>query len=72
MAGNNKAAAAKAASAPAEPAELVVMEALESVKYRGKRHVSGDALLAVPDDVPGLIGAGLAKVADVAEEKAPE
>lgn len=52
-------------------AEKVVMVATESVKYGGKRHLPGDPLLALPDDVEGLIAAGLAEVAPV-EEKAPE
>jgi|GEM_PF-3988903 len=72
MAGNNKAAAAKAASSKAAPSELVVMEALESVKYGGKRHQPGDPLLALPDDVDDLIGRNLAKIADIAEEKPAE
>lgn len=57
-------------SAAAE-AEKVALVATESVKYGGKRHLPGDRLLALPDDVDGLIAAGLAEVAP-AEEKAPE
>jgi hypothetical protein len=68
MAGANKAAAAKAAKAADAEVELVVMEALESVKYGGKRHQPGDPLFAVPDDIEGLVDAGLAKVADIPEE----
>lgn len=68
MAGANKAAAAKAATSA--PAELVVMVAKEPVKYGGKRHLPGDPLLALPDDLPGLIDAGLAEVADLPEAEA--
>ena len=60
MAGAKKAAAAPAA--PAAPAELLVMVAREPVKYGGKRHQPGEALLALPDDVDGLIAAGLAEI----------
>lgn len=54
--------------APSVPAELLVMVAKESVKYGGKRHLPGDPLLALPDDVDGLIANGLAAIADVPDE----
>lgn len=68
MAGANKAATAKVVTSA--PAELVVMVAKEPVKYGGKRHLPGDPLLALPDDLPGLIDAGLAEVADIQEDEA--
>ncbi|WP_306603925.1 hypothetical protein [Azonexus sp.] len=72
MAANSKAAAAKAApakaaSSAADDAALVVMAVLEPLKYRGKRYLPGEPLLAVPDDLPALIDAGLAEVADLTE-----
>lgn len=50
------------------PGERLVMVAKESVKYGGKRHLPGEALLALPDDVDGLIADGLAAIADVPDE----
>lgn len=61
-----KSKAAKAA--PGEPVEMIVMVAKESVKYGGKRHMPDDPLLALTDDVDGLIAAGLADIAEVPEE----
>lgn len=60
----NKAAAAAAES----PAERVVMVALESVKYAGKRHLPGEPLLADPEDVEALVAGGLAALAELPEE----
>ena len=50
------------------PGELLVMVAKESVKYRGKRHLPGETLLALADDVVGLVADGLAEIADVPDE----
>jgi hypothetical protein len=51
--------------------ELVIMVALESVKHRGQRYLPDAPMLVLPDDVDGLIEAGLAVIADIPEEPQP-
>jgi hypothetical protein len=63
---------AKKVAASVAPEELVVMTAKESVKYGGKRHLPGDQLLALPDDVEWLTNDGLAEVAEVVEVEKEE
>lgn len=51
--------------------EKVIMVARESITHDGQAALPGATFLALPDDVEGLIAAGLAEAAPV-EEKAPE
>lgn len=51
--------------------EKVILVARESITHDGQAALPGGIFRALPDDVEGLIAAGLAEVAPV-EEKAPE
>lgn len=61
---------AKAApAAPGDPVEYVVLVALEPINHDGQLAMPGTTFMALPDDVEGLIAAGLADIAEVAEEE---
>ena len=51
----------------ADAVEKVVLVAVEPIKHDGQEAKPGDQFLALPDDVPGLIEAGLAAAVDVPE-----
>lgn len=60
---------AKAASAAQEATvEYVVMVAKEPINHDGQPAKPGETFLALPDDIDGLIAAGLADIAEVPEE----
>ena len=54
------------------PDEKVILEAVEPLNHDGQATAPGKTFLADPADVEALLGAGLAKVPEIAEETPAE